>query len=175
MSAQHVRFPNRETATGKMLNSYLAGATECNDRSTHLVFSANRWESVDSMLELINSGVTLIVDRYTYSGVAYTAAKGYDLKWCKAPDRGLPRPDLVIYIDIPSNVAASRSNFGTERYEKEDFQNQISDKFRKLRDENWVIINGCDSICNIQNIIMGHVMEKCRQSSRDPVVCNMWE
>ena len=28
-------------------------------------------------------GVTLIVDRYSYSGVAFSAAKGLDVEWCK--------------------------------------------------------------------------------------------
>ena len=28
-------------------------------------------------------GTTLIVDRYSYSGVAFSAAKGLDIEWCK--------------------------------------------------------------------------------------------
>jgi thymidylate kinase len=28
-------------------------------------------------------GTTLIVDRYSYSGVAFSAAKGLDIGWCK--------------------------------------------------------------------------------------------
>jgi dTMP kinase len=40
------------------------------------------------------------VDRYAYSGVAFTAAKGFDVEWCKCPDKGLPAPDLVIYLKM---------------------------------------------------------------------------
>jgi thymidylate kinase len=29
------------------------------------------------------SGTTLVVDRYSYSGVAFSAAKGIDIEWCK--------------------------------------------------------------------------------------------
>lgn len=29
------------------------------------------------------SGTTLVVDRYSYSGVAFSAAKGLDIEWCK--------------------------------------------------------------------------------------------
>ena len=35
----------------------------------------------------LRAGTTLVVDRYAYSGVAFTAAKalpGLDLEWCKA-------------------------------------------------------------------------------------------
>jgi dTMP kinase len=28
-------------------------------------------------------GTTLVVDRYSYSGVAFSAAKGLDIEWCK--------------------------------------------------------------------------------------------
>ena len=37
----------------------------------------------------LRAGTTLVVDRYAYSGVAFTAAKalpGLDLEWCKARD-----------------------------------------------------------------------------------------
>jgi dTMP kinase len=48
------------------------------------------------MRELLCSGVTLIVDRYAYSGAAYTAAKGHNLEKCKRSDRGLIVPDRVV-------------------------------------------------------------------------------
>ena len=38
------------------------------------------------MLSALQSGTTLVVDRYSYSGVVFTAAKqlpGLDLSWCK--------------------------------------------------------------------------------------------
>lgn len=31
----------------------------------------------------LKAGVNLIVDRYSYSGVAFSAAKGLDIEWCK--------------------------------------------------------------------------------------------
>lgn len=31
----------------------------------------------------LKSGTTLVVDRYSYSGVAFSAAKGLDVEWCK--------------------------------------------------------------------------------------------
>lgn len=34
----------------------------------------------------LKSGITLIVDRYSYSGVAFSSAKGLDIEWCKVKD-----------------------------------------------------------------------------------------
>jgi len=42
----------------------------------------------------LRAGTTLVVDRYAYSGVAFTAAKalpGLDLEWCKARPIGRRR------------------------------------------------------------------------------------
>ena len=47
-----------------------------------------------------------VCDRYAYSGVAFTSAKGLDLDWCKTCDRGLPAPDCIIYLDMPIEEAA---------------------------------------------------------------------
>lgn len=41
------------------------------------------------MIKALNSGRTLVVDRYAFSGAAFTAAKqipGLDLAWCKVPN-----------------------------------------------------------------------------------------
>ena len=73
------------------------------DAAVHLLFSANRWEAVKSLKARLISGETLVCDRYAFSGVAFTSAKGtLDLEWCKNPDRGLPAPDAVIYLDVTS-------------------------------------------------------------------------
>jgi len=64
------------------------------------MFSANRWELRDRILGEINKGVNVILDRYAFSGVAYSAAKGLSLEWCKGSDRGLPKPDIVFFLSI---------------------------------------------------------------------------
>ncbi|KAK7835519.1 thymidylate kinase [Quercus suber] len=52
----------------------------------------------------LKTGTTLIVDRYSYSGVAFSSAKGLALEWCKAPEIGLLAPDLVLYLDIQPEI-----------------------------------------------------------------------
>jgi len=91
-----------------------------------------RWRAAcrrKSILAKLQQGVTLVVDRYAYSGVAYTVAKqapGLDLAWCKAPDQGLPAPDVVFYLQLDDATAAARAGFGEERYETPEIQQQVS-------------------------------------------------
>lgn len=72
-----MKFPDRTTPIGKILNSYLSNpATELDDRAVHLLFAANRWEvarKIESAVE--RDGKIVIADRYTWSGVAYSRAK----------------------------------------------------------------------------------------------------
>jgi hypothetical protein len=108
------RFPDRTTSVGHMLDAYLRGTPEgdADDAAVHLLFSANRWEKRcvrcrggggvqhshltsfpnplrcqrTRLLEALQAGTTLVVDRYAYSGVAFTSAKrvqGLGLDWCK--------------------------------------------------------------------------------------------
>uniref|UniRef100_A0A0E0ANB1 dTMP kinase n=1 Tax=Oryza glumipatula TaxID=40148 RepID=A0A0E0ANB1_9ORYZ len=102
--AEGWRFPDRGTSVGQMISAYLANESELDDRTIHLLFSANRWEKRALMERKLLGGTTLIVDRYSYSGVAFSAAKGLDIEWCKAPENGLIAPDLVVYLDVQPEV-----------------------------------------------------------------------
>ncbi|CAM0137592.1 unnamed protein product [Umbelopsis sp. WA50703] len=89
------------------------------------------------MRALLLSGTTLVVDRYAYSGVAFTAAKGLDISWCKNPDIGLLTPDLVLFLDLPIESAEKRGGFGEERYEKRDMQIKVRELFLQMQDPLW--------------------------------------
>lgn len=47
------------------------------------------------MEDKLRGGTTLIVDRYSYSGVAFSSAKGLDTEWCKVIS-GLPQDCSLI-------------------------------------------------------------------------------
>lgn len=79
----------------------------------------------------------MIVDRYSYSGVVYTAAKAnpdLSLDWAWQPEIGLPRPDLCLFLQISPEEAAKRGGFGAERYENEPMQKRVRALFQDLFD-----------------------------------------
>lgn len=87
------RYPDRSSAVGAMIDAYLKAQAELDDGAVHLLFAANRWEKRAAMEAALAGGTTLVVDRYAYSGVAFTAAKGLpglDREWCKARRPRLP-------------------------------------------------------------------------------------
>lgn len=125
----------------------------------HLLFSANRWELVPLMKKKLEQGTTLVVDRYAFSGAAFTSAKpGFCLDWCKKPDVGLPKPDLVMFLQVNPAEAALRGQFGAERYENSLFQKTVQQRFEELMKDpsvNWQVIDASQSVedvhMNIKN------------------------
>ncbi|KAF1834088.1 thymidylate kinase [Decorospora gaudefroyi] len=130
-----LRFPDRATPIGQMINSYLSGKSEHDDHVIHLLFSANRWEAASSIQADLAAGTTVIIDRYYYSGCVYSAAKqnpSMRLEWCRKPEAGLPRPDLCIFLNISAEHAAKRGGYGTEKYENKEMQDRVRELFQTL-------------------------------------------
>lgn len=131
IAATIMRFPDRTTSTGLLINNYLQQTTttasdgvgeELNDHTIHLLFSANRWENSNKLKQFLVNGTTVICDRYAYSWVAFSSAKVVeqqdqdpqpvlDIEWCKAPDHGLPAPDCILFLDISQEDAEQRGGY----------------------------------------------------------------
>ena len=147
------RFPSRTSPIGRVIDAHLANTeTEpMSDEATHLLFSANRWEMRAAIEKLLARGETVIVDRYSYSGVAFSAAKGLSREWCVTTECGLPQPDLVIFLDIKDGVAAKRDGFGAERYETAAFQKLVRAQFEDMKGASgWAIIDGSAPIKDVR-------------------------
>ncbi|XP_028405572.1 thymidylate kinase-like [Dendronephthya gigantea] len=168
------RFPDRSTAIGKTIDSYLQGRSELDDHAIHLMFSANRWEMKSKMKRLLEEGTTLVIDRYAYSGVAFTAAKhNFDLRWCKLPDSGLIAPDIVLYLDMPLEEAAKRGQYGGERYEKLEFQRRVSNIYSVLKEENWKVLNASKTIDDL-HLDIKEIVENTINTSQNTKLKSLW-
>jgi dTMP kinase len=107
-----MRFPDRTTLVGNLINQYLQSKSELDDRAIHLLFSANRWELAPTLKEtLLDKSTNVVCDRYAYSGVAFSSSKTSlqdNLDWCRSCDMGLPAPDAVIFLDLTQEQAEQR-------------------------------------------------------------------
>lgn len=68
--------------------------------------------------------------------------QGFCLDWCMSPDVGLPKPDLVMFLQLSPAEAASRGQFGAERYETGTFQKIVLQRFEQLMKDssvNWQV------------------------------------
>ncbi|KAM4122955.1 hypothetical protein ACB094_01G123100 [Castanea mollissima] len=173
-SAELWRFPDRSTNVGQMISMYLSNKSQLDDHTIHLLFSANRWEKRSLMETKLKTGTTLIVDRYSYSGVAFSSAKGLDLEWCKAPEIGLLSPDLVLYLDIQPEKAAERGGYGGERYEQLEFQKKVAKCYQGLHDASWKIIDACQPIEDIEKQLQEIVLDCVLTCQKGKPLSNLW-
>jgi dTMP kinase len=155
---------DRSTPIGKLIDSYLRGSANQDDHSIHLLFSANRWELAKSIEQDIAAGITLIVDRYSYSGAVYSAAKAnptLSLEWAWQPEIGLPQPDICLFLSISAEEAAKRGGFGAERYENESMQTRVRELFRTLfeRQKDACVVNAGRTLEEVSRDIQAAVSD----------------
>ncbi|KAJ4286875.1 Thymidylate kinase [Collariella sp. IMI 366227] len=109
-----MRFPDRTTPIGQMIDSYLKSQVDMDDHVIHLLFSANRWEAAKTITTLLATGTTVLCDRYYHSGIVYSAAKqnpSLTLSWARAPEARL------------------RGGWGGEAYERAEMQRRVRELF----------------------------------------------
>jgi dTMP kinase len=175
-SVELFAFPYRTTAIGQLLDQYLSSSTmvdsttspakKMDKHAVHLMFSANRWEMSDTIRKLLNDNVTVILDRYNISGLAYSIANKLDRIWCESTDIGLPLADVIIYIDIDTKICDERIVGDREIYELSNFQCKVAKAYQEIKldyEHNWITIDGRYSIEDIHNMIYEQL---CRLDDR---------
>lgn len=162
--AKKISFPDRSTPIGSIINDYLLRKIDLPDQSIHLLFSANRWELEPEIRKQIQSGVTLIVDRYSYSGIVFTSAKQcIDFQWCCGPENGLPKPDLVMFLKLSTQEMVKRAGFGDERYENVEFQNKVDENYDKFKIDNFVHVDAAKEVSDLTNDLLEQVLKTIDQ------------
>ena len=172
-------FPQRFTHTGRLLDSYLNKAVVMHETAVRLLFSANRWEARDLMVQYIQEGTSVVVDRYAYSGVAYSTAKGLKMEECKSSDAGLPLPDLVFFVDTDPVVASQRDSYGAEVHDNVELQREIRKCYETLlvpdvRDGRCFWLSGNKSPEALHAQILNIVYQEMKKNL-GALQCNLWQ
>ena len=138
---------------GKLLRSLLSAGHALPDGrpvggdTMALLFAADRKDHIErEVLPALEKGYDVISDRYVWSSLAYQAAEA-DRVWVESLARGLPEPDLTVFLDVPVHVAASRraaANRATERYDADAYLTRVRDVYAELarRSERAIIVSG---------------------------------
>lgn len=112
----------------------------------------------------------MVIDRYYYSGIVYSAAKDkadLSLKWARDPEIGLPRPDICLFLDIAPEAAAKRGGFGGEKYETNAIQRRVRELFYELMGTSdgldIQVVDATRSIEDVEKDIVGRVRDMMEQ------------
>ena len=137
-------FPDYTTPIGQEIRAFLDSNRNYTLETEHLLMSANRWEKKNDIESLIESGTVIIMNRYYQSNLVYGVSHGLNLKWLLNLDKGLPKEDVVIILEVNPNtsyqrVPGNRDAFETDR----KLLTKVHKNYRKLaRQFKWKVING---------------------------------
>lgn len=187
IDVKSVSFPDYESRSSALIKMYLGG--EFGNRPDDVnAFAASSFYAVDRFAsfkknwgEFYNDGGTVVAGRYTTSNAVHQASKLDSSKWeeflqwlydFEYNKIGIPKPDMVIFLDMPTSVSqkllAGRYS-GDEN--KKDIHERDVEYLNHCREaaiftakfSNWQIINCAEndeprSIEDISNDILDKVL-----------------
>ena len=150
-------FPDYITPIGMEIKAFLEGNREYPNELKHMLLSANRWERKSEIESMIEKGTIVIMNRYYQSNLVYGVSNGLNINWLANLDRGLPKEDVVIVLDVSPTVLTERST-GSDLDSFEENQKlllEVKKNYRKLAKQfKWEIINGEKSREEVHQEIM---------------------
>ncbi len=118
------------------------------DQQMALLFAADRHYHVfnqnDGILKNLNNGNHVISTRYYFSSIAYNANNPDEFSWIGNLNANFPKPDILIYIDVPVDISLERicKRKSLEIYEHREKLIAVSYNYHSLlRDYNGLLIN----------------------------------
>jgi len=122
-TCEYLHFPRTDTPYfGELIARFLRGEFgSINDVDPYLVamlYAGDRKDASKVISSWLNDGNIVILDRYTYSNIAYQCAKLSDsrqrselMNWIlklEFDHFAIPKPDLNIFLDVPFNFTETK-------------------------------------------------------------------
>ncbi len=157
-------FPDYTTSIGKKIESYLTGKDKFPPQVIHCLLAANRWEKLNEIKKAISNNSVLIMNRYYQSNLIYGLVNGLPAEWLEHLDRGLPKADLVIVLDVNQKESFSRKKQKRDKFEKNKiFFQKISKTYRKIaKMKKWKVVNASMPKEDVHKAIMKILSNKLR-------------
>lgn len=180
VSASLISFPRYEAtlfgrAIGEFLNGDYGTLDQVHPFLVSLLFAGDRFESKAHLQEAIAASEVVVLDRYVYSNVAHQASKRDGAARTDLAARilkvefeiyGLPRPNLVLLLDLPVPIAselvaqkAARSyTHRTADLQEADaiYMQRVRDVYLELarHESGWCLISCCqnDQLRSVESV-----------------------
>ena len=152
-------FPDYTTQIGQEIRAFLDGKRNYTVEVKHMLLSANRWEKKKEIESFIEKGTIIIMNRYYQSNLVYGVSHGLDVKWLLNLDRGLPKEDIVIVLEVNPHTSYQRVPEYRDTFEMDqELLMKVHKNYRKLAKQfNWKAVNGEKVSEQVHNEIMNIV------------------
>lgn len=141
--AEYLKYPIYDLApSGVILNNYLRekNSFQLSAREAQIIYALNRTQYQDQLIAKLKSGLNIIAEDYTGTGLAWGLGAGVDENFLKEINSHLIKEDLVFLFD------GERFKQAVENGHKHETDDDLTSKVRwahlKLREEyGWHKIN----------------------------------
>ena len=159
MAYHHIVFPRYDQESSALIRMYLNGAfgahpSDVNAYAASTFFAVDRYASYRTDWgEIYENGGLILSDRYTTSNAIHQGSKLpeaelpaffdwlYDLEYGKM---GLPRPDLVLYLDVDLPTSLKRMQHRQEKHNtKADIHEKDEAYLRRCRENAAYVVARC--------------------------------
>jgi len=136
---------------GEKIKTFLI-KKESDPQKLRVLFLKDRiWHVENIIMPTLEKGAYLILDRYYISTLAYQSSQGLPFKELLIENETIaPLPDLVIYLDIPLEIAFKRLVNREKKltiFEKREFLERVTEIYKRcLKLFNHLIIDATKSI-----------------------------
>ena len=152
-------FPDYTTPLGRQLKAYLAGKIQLDLHSVHLLYAANKWELARELTHRIERGEVVIVNRYSPSNLAYGVAHDLHSAWLNSLEEGLPKPDVVLVLDVSPRTSFIRKSRERDLHEGDlAYLRRVRRVYLRLARKNgWKVIDGEIDSVTVRRLVWGQV------------------
>lgn len=171
---ENIHFPRTESPFfGELIAKFLRGeygnVNEVDPWLVAMLYACDRNDAAAGLREWLTTGKTVLLDRYTYSNIAYQCAKVKDER-DRIPLRewilklefehfGIPIPDINIFLDVPFRFTEEKLSSGRQGEDRNyllgrkdiheadtEFQKKVREVYldTAITDNRLVIINCSD-------------------------------
>lgn len=150
-------YPDYKGPIGDLIQKYLYKKYNFSKEVQFLLYFADFLKDKTKIQRWLQEGRTIVADRYFTSTIAYQCLDGFSLERAIEVSKvfSLPKPDLVIYLAISSEVSIARKykeKAGKlDRHEEDKkFLGNLASLYKDLAKKQvlakWAVVNGEQSI-----------------------------
>jgi dTMP kinase len=145
-------FEPTQSPPGKLIReilTYSQASTPQYQRILGLLFAADRMILMDKIRDAEKQDKIVISDRSFYSSLAYQD----DPEWIQEINRYIQKPDLVILLDLDTELALSRFE-GKDHFENQEFLEKVRKNYLELAQKNnFFVVNANNGVRKVHEDI----------------------
>jgi len=168
-AAVRVEYPDYEGDLGRLIRLFLDRKKELSTEMQFLLYAGDMVKDKERISGWLSAGKTVICDRYFNSTIVYQGIRGLGQEKALrfAEDFGIPRPDVVFFLDITPEESMKRKMGEHGKLDRNEadsaFLGRVNASYHRMARDNvfgqWFVIDGTASKGDVHRQVAS-VLEK---------------